>query len=459
MVSGVDDNELDFYSEESEKRYIEELSDQFRRDLENIPNLELSSEDEDYLKNLENEAIPPGTRKQTEYYISKFKSFLKERKLCEDLHRIPPRILNDYLRLFYSQLRTNSGDFYSPSTLVCIRASIHRFLTSPEINRTINILQGDDFKRANGVLRSMVAKYLQSNQPKKREYDAITEMDMSKIRDYFKRSDLKMLQEEVIFSLIYFFGLRGRENLRSLTYGALEIKEDDSGAKYAFLNVPMLSKNVKASLNAKENNDLRQARMYEGTDKNTCPVEALRLYKYHFPKETKLNTPLFLKVTKANELSIKSVLGKCTLGDFMKRLSANLRLSKTYTNHCIRVTVVTVMREQSVPNSDIMLITGHKNARSVDRYDRKRRDKDLRELSHKLANDTSASMPSTSKTDDKIYSRPMPNSTECIVNLTETKCLSMKKIVSDSNDGSESKQSNTKKARLHTSWGLLEIDL
>ena len=91
-------------------------------------------------------------------------------------------------------------------------------MTSPEINRKINILQGDDFKRANGVLRSMVAKYLQSNQTKKKEYQAITESDMSKISQYFQRENLKMLQEEVIFNLIYFFGLRGRENLRSLTY-------------------------------------------------------------------------------------------------------------------------------------------------------------------------------------------------------------------------------------------------
>lgn len=184
---------------------------------------------------LETEAIPLGTRKQTNYYVNKFKIFLRERKLCDEIGRSPPRILNDYLRLLYSQLRTNTQDFYSPSTLVCIRASIHRYLTSPEVNRTINILQGEDFKRSNGVLRSMVAKYLQSNQPKRKEYEAITESDISKIRTYFQRKNLTMLQEEVIFNIIYFFGLRGRENLRSLTFGAIEIKEDDSGAKYAYM--------------------------------------------------------------------------------------------------------------------------------------------------------------------------------------------------------------------------------
>ena len=117
MISGVD-NELDFFVKESENRYILELSDQLRCDLDNISSIELSPEDDECLTQLETECIPFGTRKQTGYYVDKFKNFLKERKLSDDLNGIPPRILNDYLRLFYSQLRTNTGDYYSPSTLV-----------------------------------------------------------------------------------------------------------------------------------------------------------------------------------------------------------------------------------------------------------------------------------------------------------------------------------------------------
>ena len=209
-------------------------------------------------------------------------------------------------------------------------------------------------------------------------------------------------------------------------YGAIKIK-DDSGAKYAFLNVHLLSKMLKASLNAKESNDLRQARMYEQTEKSKCPVEGLLLYKSYFPKDTQGDTPLFWKIIKGDNLSLQSVVGKSTLGDFMKKLSEKLCLSKTYTNHCIRVTVVTVMREQSVSTSDIMLITGHKNAKSVERYDRKKRDKDLRDLSHKLTNDEyeMQQMPSTSVSGTD---RSSSNCTTNVVNLIQTKCLNIHNI-------------------------------
>ena len=73
------------------------------------------------------------------------------------------------------------------------------------------------------------------------------------------------------------------------------------------------------------------------------------------------------------------------LADFMKRLSLKLDLSTVYTNHCIRVTVVTVLKENNVSDKKIMLITGDKNSRSIERYERVRRDQDFRELSFKLS--------------------------------------------------------------------------
>ena len=137
---------------------------------------------------------------------------------------------------YFANLKTNNGLFYSPSSLVCFRASFQRHLNSPDINRSINIIHGDDFQRANGVLRAIVGKYLNSNQEKKNVYDAISKNDMDKIRHYFDRSSLQRLQDEVLFNEIYYFGLRGRENLRCLTTESIKINEDDSGVKYCVLN-------------------------------------------------------------------------------------------------------------------------------------------------------------------------------------------------------------------------------
>jgi hypothetical protein len=82
------------------------------------------------------------------------------------------------------------------------------------VNRNVNILTGDDFRRANGVLKAMIKKYLESGQKKIEEYPRITCSDMNLLRQYFDRSTNKRLQEEIIFNILLYFGFRGRENLR-----------------------------------------------------------------------------------------------------------------------------------------------------------------------------------------------------------------------------------------------------
>ena len=42
-------------------------------------------------------------------------------------------------------------------------------------------------------------------------YPEIEQSDMKKLNEYFNRSDPVRLQDEVFFSLCYFFGFRGRE--------------------------------------------------------------------------------------------------------------------------------------------------------------------------------------------------------------------------------------------------------
>ena len=270
MISGLSLEEINDIMN-SEDPFIQE---------EDMP--QLTEEQDEELRKIEKEAVPKGTFRQTENHVNKFKSFLSSKGLNQNFEALPSSTLNDYLRLFYANLKTKSGLFYCPSSLVCFRASIQRHLCSPDINRKINIIHGDEFQRANGVLRAMVGKYLQSNQEKKNTYDAISKNDMNKIRHYFDRGNLQKLQDEVLFNIIFYFGLRGRENLRSLTPDCMKINEDDSGMKYCFLNTTMLSKNVKAPLNAKENADLKQARMYETQEKDTCPVESFKKYKEYF---------------------------------------------------------------------------------------------------------------------------------------------------------------------------------
>ena len=59
-------------------------------------------------------------------------------------------------------------------------------------------------------------------------------------------------------------------------------------------------------------------------------------------------------------------------------------LSRKYTNHCIRVTMVTILKEQGFSNVEICSMTGHKKPLSVERYNRKKRDSEIAEMSSAL---------------------------------------------------------------------------
>lgn len=154
--------------------------------IENLNNEEttyfdLPEEVDRELDQIEKEAISTSTLKQTHNYVNKFRLFLQENNLSTNFEEVPSRILNNYLRSFYSKLRKSDGGMYSPATLVCIHAAIHRYLSSAEVNKKINILKDDEFRRSNVMLKSMVGKFLKEGNGSCQSYPEIQRSDMIKM--------------------------------------------------------------------------------------------------------------------------------------------------------------------------------------------------------------------------------------------------------------------------------------
>jgi len=410
MISGDSEETLKWKTAESCKRPMYEISDGF---LAYLNDIEISEGDlqetdlsllndsiidvdvsiQEELDIIEKDSIPSSSMKQMNSVIIRFKDFLKEKNLCDDLLTLPVNILNNYLRYFYSQLRMKSGLFYSPKTLICFRAGIHRFfcLNRPEIN----IIEQIEFKQSNRMLCTMVAKFKNSGQKKESTYEVIQVEDMMKIRTYFDRSNGEALQREIMFNLIYYFGLRGRETLPKLTKESITSKKSSTGKRYLELNHEILSKNSKASLTEKEYMDAKDARAYEKSDcQAECPVTAWETYLKHIEDIPRLfPKPCKIKSKKASKwYSPLQSVGKNTIDNLMTNLSIDLKLSRRYTNHCIRVTLVTVLKENGYSNAEICSYTGHKNPQSVDRYSRKRRDENFEEMSEALHGGTSSKL-------------------------------------------------------------------
>ena len=153
----------------------------------------------------------------------------------------------------------------------------------------------------------------------------------------------------------------------------------------------MMSKNAKASLIRNEFENLKKQRVYaKENDPSKCPVVAYKMY--HDKIQNCKIASLFPKpCTDKKKLSRNGEwyssarpLGKNTLDTLMVTLSEAANLSKRYTNHCLRVTAITVLKENGASNEEIAPFSGHKNPGSVQRYCRKRKDECFQSFSDQL---------------------------------------------------------------------------
>ena len=105
---------------------------------------------------------------------------------------------------------------------------------------------------------------------------------------------------------------------------------------------------------------------------HTCPVAAIKLYLDQLPVNS---DSLFPKPkSKWNNdqwYCSKDILGKNTLSTMMKNLSQRACLSRKYTNHCIRPTVVTNLKDLGYQNHEIQAVTGHKRTESIENYNKR----------------------------------------------------------------------------------------
>ena len=385
MISGLGTEELEWVSSESNDRRLLELSDDFLNYLNSEEIKDIPEDITAELKQIEDDCIPQSTKEHMVNYSRRFIEFLKQKTLSIDFENIPKSILNNYLRYFYSELKSiKTGELYSPCTLVCIRAGLYRYFISQLARKDINIIQDREFTGSNQMLKSMVMKYKKSNKPKPEDkYPSVEFEDMTTIRAYFDRSTPTILQNEIIFNLLYFFHLRGRESLPHINKDNISIDCDSTNKRYLRINCDLLTKNAKASLSKKEFEHINIKRVYENSeDVSECPVTAHELY---LQKIAHCHTmSLFPKPCKNFNIiwfANRAVLGKNTFDTFLSCLSRDLNLSKRYTNHCLRVTGITILKEAGKSNEEIAAETGHKSALSVQRYVRKRKDQNHQEMS------------------------------------------------------------------------------
>lgn len=149
----------------------------------------------------------------------------------------------------------------------------------------------------------------------------------------------RILQVEIMFNLIYYFGLRVRETLPQLTENS-SLRTLNVWKKYLRIGHELLSKSSRASQN-------QNLRGYEWLSVTACLQYCAIIRKGNilFPKPSRNGSQTILYTT-------KQAVGKNTTDSLITRLS------RRYTNHCIRVTAITLgLLENGFSNTDICFFT------------------------------------------------------------------------------------------------------
>lgn len=137
------------------------------------------------------------------------------------------------------------------------------------------------------------------------------------------------------------------------------------------------NKNVEVSLLKSDFEDNKEARIYANVEfsdivrsENDTTLSQQNAWKLHASfSTTKDGLSEWFMLVSAEASGWKNV---AWVYDVKK---ANL--SKVYTNHCIRATIVTNLREDEFDRSMCYCTTGHKNERSVELYDRSLKERTL----------------------------------------------------------------------------------
>ena len=140
----------------------------------------MSSQDSSFnsqeLDEIEQSVKPENTKKSTSWGVSVFGQWCYKRNLNIDLSTVVPEVLSDTLRRFFAEVKTKKGLPMTPSSLTCLRASLHRHLTQPPLNRRINIISDPLFITANNMFDSKQKLYRKTHNAKPKHKPCIEEV-------------------------------------------------------------------------------------------------------------------------------------------------------------------------------------------------------------------------------------------------------------------------------------------
>lgn len=269
------------------------------------------------------------------------------------------------------------------------RNAIERHLNNPPFNRGWK-LSSQAFGSSNKMLNAKIKELKRQGKENVKHKVAITAEDMQKLNTstVLQLTNPLALVRNVWFHVVLYWCRRGREGQRSLKPSSFAFEVDEAGKCYATMTHDEATKNHPGGLQDKSSYE-KNARMYE-TDSETDGYRALKFYLsklnpkcealFQFPRRE------WSEMNADDQCWYENrPLGVNTLGSMMKEISIQAKLSKVYTNHCVRATAITLWSEAGMADRHICHISGHSNTTSLQHYNSRPSVSQLRQCSDILS--------------------------------------------------------------------------
>lgn len=314
------------------------------------------------------DAVPKQTRAANNFWVGVLMSFCREKRIPLDLATCSASDLNQCLAKFYTGLKTKKGGSYQRGSYLSARSAIQRRLA--ELQRPFNLRKDGAFITSNRLLDASLKKKKAEGQSKPVQHkESISSPDKVRLDEYFsdvlETQDTYKLQSYAWYNIARHFGLRGGEVFALLKVTDLQFCHDENNDEFISLKSDFLTKNSPGGINAREFNTC-------GRIQDAVQVQAMRrLLGLLNEKQDRLFQRALLGMRKADgPWFANAPLGHNQLSQMMALLSVRAKLSTRYTNHCVRASVVTDLKEAGYANHEVMAITGHRNESSLKSYDR-----------------------------------------------------------------------------------------
>ena len=128
--------------------------------------------------------------------------------------------LDQNLRRFYAEARTQKGEPYSKSTLLGFRHGIERYLNAPPHSKGLQLASDPTFFRSNQMLDAQLVNLRRNGKENVTHKPAMEEQHLRQLKTsgVFSLSSPLSLLRNVWFHIVLYFCRRGREGQESSYY-------------------------------------------------------------------------------------------------------------------------------------------------------------------------------------------------------------------------------------------------